>query len=392
MTPRRASNRESGPALRSRKTSIAMTSHRWHTPVRLRRPAPLAAIAVLVLLAGLWAGLVRAGWAWPPLRPALPLAHGPLMVAGVLGTLIGLERAVALRAPWAYAGPLLSALGAVLLLVGIAEGAARLLITLASAGLVAVYVAILRVQPALHTATMGAAAVVWLAGNGLWLAGAPISLAALWWSGFLVLVIAGERLDLSRLTMPSPAARAAFVASAAAHVAGLTLAVMDIRVGAAAAGAGMVALALWLLRYDVARHGLRQRGLPRFIAASLLSGYVWLGAGGVLWILLGVAPAEGLYDAMLHAVFLGFVFAMVFAHAPIVLPALLERALPFHPVFYGHLALLHASLVLRVAGDLAGSPPARRWGALLNAVALLLFLANTARALMGAPQQTPRRP
>ncbi len=41
------------------------------------------------------------------------------------------------------------------------------------------------------------------------------------------------------------------------------------------------------------------------------------------------------------------------------------------------LAALHISLLLRIAGDLGGWYPARQWGGLLNALALLFFLINT---------------
>jgi hypothetical protein len=44
--------------------------------------------------------------------------------------------------------------------------------------------------------------------------------------------------------------------------------------------------------------------------------------------------------------------------------------------------LLHASLVLRVAGDAAAAFGVTRWGALLSAVALLAFIANTAAAVV----------
>ena len=59
---------------------------------------PLIALGMLALLTALWSGLVRLGWAWPLLWPTLFMAHGPLMVCGFLGTLIGVERAVALGA------------------------------------------------------------------------------------------------------------------------------------------------------------------------------------------------------------------------------------------------------------------------------------------------------
>jgi hypothetical protein len=80
------------------------------------------------------------------------------------------------------------------------------------------------------------------------------------------------------------------------------------------------------------------------------------------------------YDAMLHAIFLGFVFSMIFAHAPIILPTITGLALPFQSIFYLHVGLLHLSLSLRIAGDVAQLLWLQRWGGLLN-VAAILFLA-----------------
>ena len=73
-------------------------------PLRMR--LPLLALAVLALLAALWAGLLRIGWAVPSFAPGLALAYGPLIVAGFLSTLISLERAVALERRWVYLAPL----------------------------------------------------------------------------------------------------------------------------------------------------------------------------------------------------------------------------------------------------------------------------------------------
>ncbi|UCD42672.1 MAG: hypothetical protein JSV69_03420, partial [Chloroflexota bacterium] len=46
---------------------------------------PLLVFSLLLLLVAMWAGLVRLGWRWPALLPALPISHGPLMVSGFLG-------------------------------------------------------------------------------------------------------------------------------------------------------------------------------------------------------------------------------------------------------------------------------------------------------------------
>ena len=348
----------------------------WH---RVRWP--LMALAIIALLAAMWAGLLRIGWSIPILRPTLPIAHGPLMVSGFLGTLISLERAVALGRRWTYIPPLLTGLGGLVLIAGLTGVAGPLLITLGSLGLVVVFAIIMRHQPALHTVTMEIGAVVWLIGNGLWLSGRPIYSIVLWWAGFLVLTIAGERLELSRLLRHSNVGRIVFLVIISLFLVGLVLAIPAFSTGSRLTGASMVALALWLLRYDIARRTVRQKGLTRFIAVSLLAGYVWLGIGGLLGFLFGGVIAGPHYDAVLHSVFLGFVFSMIFGHAPIIFPAIVGSKFTFRSTFYVHLALLHLSLLLRITGDLASWIPGRQWGGLLNVVALLLFLANTARGL-----------
>jgi hypothetical protein len=138
---------------------------------------------------------------------------------------------------------------------------------------------------------------------------------------------------------------------------------------------------VWLGRQDIARRTVRLHGLTRFTALCLLSGYVWLGIGGLLMLGAGPVAAGLVYDAVLHAVFVGFVMAMIFGHAPIIFPAVLGRPMPFSRRFYAHLALLHASLALRVAGDLTGWIHGRQGGGLFNTAAVVLFLASTVAAL-----------
>lgn len=344
------------------------------------RPYPLMAMGMVALLAALWAGLTRMGWQLPGVRPGLAALHGPLMVSGFLGTLISLERAVALGRGWTFAAPLLTGLGALSLVAGLPGSPGPLLTTAGSLVLLAVFAALFRLEPTPHVTAMGLGALSWFVGNALWLAGWPLNRVVLWWAGFLVLTIAGERLELSRLLRLSRASRASFLGAAGLFLAGLAATAGAFDLGVRLAGAGMVALALWLARHDVARRTVRQGGLPRFIALSLLSGYVWLAVAGVLAVLLGGVEAGPRYDAMLHALFLGFVFAMIFGHAPIIFPALLGIPVPFRPAFYAHWIVLQLSLILRLYGDLAEALDARAWGGLLNAVAVLIFLANTVRS------------
>lgn len=348
---------------------------------------PLMAVVLLTLLAALWTGLARMGW-WLPmirplhLQPLSPAAHGPLMVCGFLGTLIALERAVAIGKRWCYAGPLFSGLGAIVLMVGLPMPLGALLMTLASGVLTAVSLTILRRQTALYTITMGLGALSWLVGNLLWLVGQPLYQVVYWWGGFLVLTIVGERLELSRVRRLSSRSQVAFGTAVALFGGGLLLSLVAFSPGVRLASVGLIALALWLFRYDIARRTIRLSGLTRFIAVNLLLGYAWLAISGLLGIWFGAQMGGLYYDAWLHTLFLGFVFGMIFAHAFIILPALTGLSLPFHPIFYGPTLLLQLSLLLRVSGDLWFWLPVRQWGGLLNVIAILWFLVMVAASII----------
>lgn len=343
----------------------------------------LLASALLALVAAMWAGLLRLDLELPYLQPALALSHGPLMVSGFLGTLISLERSVALNRPWAYGAPLLTALGTLGMMIGLPGALWPLLITLGSLALVWNFVVIVRRQTALFTIAMAVGAVAWLVGNVLWLSGIQIPSMVHWWAGFLVLTIVGERLELSRLAPRSANINRLFVISAGIFLLGLICASLDRARGLQIAGAGLLLQSLWLARFDVTRYTVRQRGLPRFIALHLLTGYFWLAVGGIFWILTGLLPFNSVwqyfrYDAMLHSIFLGFVFSMIFAHAPIIFPAITGRALVYRKALYAHGILLHLSVALRICSDIAGQFAANRWSGILNVLAITLFIANTA--------------
>ncbi len=86
--------------------------------------------------------------------------------------------------------------------------------------------------------------------------------------------------------------------------------------------------------------------------------------------------------------------SMVFGHAPVILPGVLRLPLPYHPLFYAHLAMLHAGLLVRVVGgDLLAMPGAWRLGGTLNVVAVLLFLVVSITAVaVGTWQRRGRAP
>jgi hypothetical protein len=342
---------------------------------------PLIGLGGLSLLAAIWAGLVRMGWNLVVPTRSFPAAHGPLMIVGFLGTVIGLERAVASKKPWAYGAPLFAALSALVQLAGLPARWSQSFAVISAVILVAIFCFLWWQQHESYMVIIGLGALIWLIGNSLWFYGYPYFIVAAWWAGFLVLTIAGERLELSRLRRLSVGSRMMFFFAIAAFVLGLASMSVS-QPGSRVAGIGLIAIAAWLLRWDVAWRTLRIAGLPRFMAVALLSGYVWLLAAGVLWIIYAGDFVGGpRYDAMLHSLFLGFVFTMIFAHAPIILPSVMDVSMPFQDSFYAHLVLLHLSLFLRIGADLTRSQPARMWGGLLNVAAILLFLANNIRAV-----------
>lgn len=350
-----------------------------------RRPAwwraPFLLFGFVALAAGVLAGLARLGVTVPDAAAGLAALHGPLMVCGFFGVVIALERAVAIGRAWAYTAPLFAAAGSVLVLLG-AAAPARGLYLAGSAVLLIASVDVWRRQRAWFTFTIALGAACWTVGVGAWAAGAPVHAVVPWWLSFLVLTIAGERLELSRFMPPSPRARQAFAVLLALVVLAL-LAAPRWPTALRVYGVALFGLALWLLKQDIARRTVRQHGLTRFIAVCLLSGYLWLGVGGVVVAAPGeLLPGTPAYDAALHAVLLGFVFAMVFGHAPVIFPSVLRVAVPYHPGFYAPLAALHASLLVRVVGDAVAQPALQRSGGLLAAIALVLFVAVTVTAVI----------
>jgi hypothetical protein len=252
----------------------------------------------------------------------------------------------------------------------------------------AVFARLLWRVPALYLATMALGLAAWSGSNLLWLAGWPFHRVVPWWGAFLILVIAGERLELTRLYPPPRAAQAAFVGAVGLFLGGVMGGAVAPAAGARVAGVGMLALAAWLVRYDIARRTLFEQGVTRYMAACLLSGYAWLAVSGLLAVHEGAVMAGPRYDALLHALFLGFVMAMILGHAPVILPGVLGLPIAWRPWFYVHVAGLHLSLAGRIAGDLVPLPALRQWAGLANAAVVVAFLLGT--ALTAARGPSPR--
>jgi hypothetical protein len=330
--------------------------------------------AGLALLAGLDAALLLLGLPAPVSTSRLPQVHGMVLVLGFVGTLIALERAVALGRRAGYAAPaLLGAAGVALvspapLLVG------KVALVLGTVGLVAVYVPLWRRQRDDAVVVQALGAVLAVGAALLWLGGVPVPALLPWLAGFVVLTIGAERLELSRVALPR-GGDDAFLGWAAGVVLGVTATLLWPAIGYPMLGVALLGLVWWLVGHDVARRTIRAGGLARFMAGCLLAGYAWLAVAALVWLLAGAALEGPRYDTVVHAVFLGFTLSMIMAHAPVILPAVLRRPLPYRPAMIAPAVLLHASLALRVGwGDARQVELAWQVGGVLNILAVLSFL------------------
>ncbi|HET7404318.1 MAG TPA: hypothetical protein VFJ62_21135 [Usitatibacter sp.] len=326
----------------------------------------LAAAAALVN--GVMGGLARLGN-----TPSLLIAiehHGALMVAGFLGTVIMLERAVALARPWAWLAPAITAAGTLAWLFG-AETAGRIAWVAGSVVFVLASGAIVVRQRAEHTMLLLIAAAALALGDVLFGMHGTGDAVLPWWITFLVLTIAAERLEMTRLMKRPRGATTLLRAAVTALLASALLSTWRFE-GVVPFGAALVGIAAWLLAYDLARRTLHTEGFSRYAAVALLAGYAWLAVSGIAW---AAAPfIEGLDDIALHALTLGFVFSMIFAHAPLVVPVIARVRMAYTPAFYVPLGLLHASVAWRAAAIFLGGPDLYIAG-LLNTAAIVIFVA-----------------
>lgn len=344
-----------------------------------RRIPPRALLLVpggFALLAGLDAALTLLGLPAPIKTTRLAEVHGMLLVLGFVGTMVALERAVAARRWWAYLSPAFLGAGAVLLVSTAPRNLGGALLLAGSAMLVVVYVPLWRRAGDVAVLVQVAGAVLATGAALLWLGGVPVPDLLPWLSGFLILTIAGERLELARVTMLATRAEALLIAVSVGMVVSTVAALLWPVPGYPLLGMTLLAVAAWLARFDVARRTVRATGLSRYMAVCLLAGYGWLLVPALTWLLVGQVRSGGGYDAVVHAVMLGFVLSMIMAHAPVILPAVLRRPLPYTDWMYGPVALLHLSLLLRLAvGDARGLHWAVQAGGVLNIVAVLGFIA-----------------
>ena len=335
--------------------------------------AAAAVVVAALLVCGVMTGLARIGIGMPAHAQANAAWHGVLMIPVFFGATVSLERAVALGRRWNYLAPAAAALGGVVLLAGAPPLTTQILLLVAAIVSLAGNLLVLQRQSALFVWVLALAVANWAIGDLLWLATEDPSASVPWWLAFLILTIAAERLELSRLRPIQPLSPSFFRGIVILMQAALCWTIWQPEHGTRLFAASLILLACWLVRYDIARHTVRQRALVRFIAVCLLSGYGWLAVGGIVGVAGALLPGDPWRDAALHALTLGFVFSMVLGHAPIIVPAVTRLRVKYHPIFYFPLVVLHGAVAIRVAGGVSGTFWLRQTGGAGAALALASF-------------------
>lgn len=334
---------------------------------KIRLPFMLFAFANLLI--GIMAGLIRIGWSFS--IDSIAAHHGAIMVGGFLGTLILLEKVIPLKIKILFALPVVNALSLVMIIPEFYHIGQICLIT-GAIGLLVVFMLYFRKQPRdLSVMLMIAGACCQITGHIMLVTKQFYPMAFPWWMGFILFVIVGERVELSKFLPVTKQNKYLLLGILFLFLIGILLPFHGM--GKYLSGIALVSIALWLLRYDVISIAIKKNGLTRFSAAALMTGCLALMLTGVFLISLPDLPFA--YDAMVHTFFLGFAFSMIFAHGPIILPGVLGlNVKPYHPLLYLPLIAMIGSLMLRLLADtMVLSYTVRQWSGWISAGSILVY-------------------
>ena len=252
------------------------------------------------------------------------------------------------------------------------------LITLGMALLTAIYCYVWARRQATHAVLiqlMGA--FIGLGGILLWWRGLETARAVPWWLAFLIVTIIGERVELARLAFASGSTERRITAESAALMVGLTVALYSPTIGYPLIGLSLGVLMADTAWHDIARGTVRMNGLPRLAAVCMLSCYAWALVPALMWVIAPPAFDGYGYDAGIHAITIGFVVSMLLAHAPVIIPAVARREVPYHSAMWVPFAFLQVALLLRLLAGAREAAYPWRLGGTLGVVGMLLFVATT---------------
>jgi hypothetical protein len=221
--------------------------------------------------------------------------------------------------------------------------------------------------------------VCWLLGNVMLVLWNMYPVAVSWWMAFLLFTIVASRANASRARDKNKFSNFTLYLVLGLFTIGLLMPFHGN--GRLWMGAGLVCTALWLIAYDSARGLMKIEAMSRYTGIALLTGFIWLLATGMF--MLAGELAGPMYDTALHSFFIGFLFSVIMAHGPMILPSLLGLSTKlFHPILYSWLILMECSLVVRITANFANEFFLRKWAGILNGIAILAFFITMAILLI----------
>ena len=341
-------------------------------------------LALMSLLLGIVAGWQRVSWDIPMIN--LAGDHGALMTGSFMGTLICLERSINHPRKWWRILPFINGLSFILFLVHQPQLAFLLLIA-GSVGLLLLLGLDFRTSPNLSHPILIMGAFAWLTGNLVLFNQHAYPSAVKWWMLFLLWTIFGERLKSSMMLPGSRIKKFTLYFIIAINFIG---AIAPFHwYGNEIQAVSLILISVWFYTFDRSRFTLRLSRQYRYNAILIMTGYAWL-IVAACWMLFWPDGVYA-YDATLHSFFLGFVFSMVFAHIPIMFPAIFKINISlYHPSLFLVYAIFQASLIVRIAGDALLQTGMRKWGAIINGVSVLLFFAAIVTILVSRIIQKKR--
>jgi hypothetical protein len=342
--------------------------------------------ALLSLLIGIFTGWFRIGWNLPVSLPSGE--HGALMIGSFLGTLICLERSVSYPNRIALLVPLINSMSIVFFLLSL-PNTAYIFLILGGFGLTAIYYFIYIKHKGFHILIMMAGSMCYLVGGAVLYSTSFYPFVVMWWIAFLLFTITGERLELSKFLLFKNAVKkqAVLIILLSVFITSIFLPFHS-SIGSIAPAISLIGSALWLFKYDMAKHSLKKPGQSFYSGLLLLTGYVWLMIAG-LFFAFG-AFFGSFYDSSLHAFFLGFVFLMIFAHAPVILPAVLKLKIdPFGKSLYIWYVLLNLTLIFRLLSEFSSLAPYKIWAGMFNGIAIIGFFVNIIILALVSKLKTP---
>ncbi len=329
-------------------------------------------LIVIMLLTAIWSGWIRIGFSLPVSNVAAQ--HGTLMINGFLASLIFLERAVTFKNKLVLLLPFVNSLSIAALITGYSFIAQSITIA-CSFGFLVMCAYFISQYKELYYYVFFTGAFCLLTGNVILQKTHLYPAAVTWWMNFLLFTIVAERLELSRF-LPVNRTRQALLIIALSFIV-ISSFIPFHSDGNLAYAIATSGVALWLLKYDMAFKSIRSKGQHRYSGLLLIIGYAWLLITSIL-VLTEHLFAFG-YDAVLHSFFIGFVFSMIFSHAPIILPAIAKLPLKiYRPILYVWFALLQISLVIRIIADILIEVEIRKWAGFTNGIVIILFFLTIA--------------